>query len=135
MTSNIVVIDTNIISYIFYNRELSKRYESHLKNTNPVIAAQTIAELRFGAYLKNWGEKRLTILESLINTYTVIHTNNDICTAWASIKTQSYQKGRPMSEADIWIAATALAFGVPLVTHNKKDFDFIDKLSIISEQA
>lgn len=39
----------------------------------------------------------------------------------------------PISAADAWIAATALLYGVPLVTHNRKDFEGIDGLVVISE--
>jgi predicted nucleic acid-binding protein len=34
---------------------------------------------------------------------------------------------------DAWIAATALQFGVPLVTHNRKDYAAVKGLTLISE--
>ncbi|HEY6332640.1 MAG TPA: hypothetical protein VI756_25175 [Blastocatellia bacterium] len=42
------------------------------------------------------------------------------------------QKGHPIDVADAWIGATALAFGLPLVTHNRPDFQYIEGLTIIS---
>jgi predicted nucleic acid-binding protein len=39
-----------------------------------------------------------------------------------------------MSEADAWIAATALAFAVPLVTHNPDDFKNVPGLTVITEK-
>jgi len=36
-----------------------------------------------------------------------------------------------MPKSDAWIAATALAFGIPLATHNKNDFAHIAGLDII----
>jgi predicted nucleic acid-binding protein len=38
-----------------------------------------------------------------------------------------------MGEGDAWIAATALVFDIPLVTHNRRHFDFIENLTLISE--
>lgn len=38
---------------------------------------------------------------------------------------------RKMSLGDALIGATALAYGLPLATHNVRDFDWIDGLSII----
>lgn len=133
MTSKVVLIDTNIVSYMFNENSLAKRYKIHLRDKNPVIAAQSIAELRFGAYRRNWGTKRLGILESFIGHYLSIYPNDSICTTWAKLRTEAEQKGRHISQGDAWIAATTLTFGVPLVTHNRKDFDFVPDLDLISE--
>lgn len=38
-----------------------------------------------------------------------------------------------MSENDVWIAATARALDIPLVTHNHHNFDFLNHLTLISE--
>ena len=43
--------------------------------------------------------------------------------------------GRRISCADAWIAATALRFGVPLVTHNANDYLGVADLTIINEPA
>ena len=131
----IYLVDTNIISYANNKHSLWQNYEPLVRNHTLLLAAQSVAELRLGARLSNWGERRQQRLEMLITTYSVIYPNDSICTAWAEIKAQGKKRGHPISTEDAWIAATALAFAVPLVTHNKKDFDFINGLSIISEQA
>lgn len=133
MTSKAVLIDTNIVSYMFNKNRLAERYETHLRDKTPVIAAQSIAELRFGAYRRNWGSKRLGILESFISHHLPIYPNDAICTAWAKVRAETEQEGRHISQGDAWIAATALEFRLPLVTHNRKDFDFIPNLDLISE--
>ncbi len=38
-----------------------------------------------------------------------------------------------MPVADCWIAATALAFGLELVTHNPADFRGIPGLAVVTE--
>jgi tRNA(fMet)-specific endonuclease VapC len=38
-----------------------------------------------------------------------------------------------MSPADAWAAAVALRHGLPLVTHNRKHFEPVPGLTIISE--
>jgi tRNA(fMet)-specific endonuclease VapC len=40
--------------------------------------------------------------------------------------------GRPIGPADAWIAATALRYGVPLVTHNPSDYTGVPGLSVLS---
>ena len=135
MTPGVVLVDTNIISYIYNKNTLHVRYAPHLRGATPAVAAQSIAELRFGALRKNWGTRRRAALETLISSYFPIYPNDDICTAWAEVRALSQRRGRPINLADAWIAATALALEVPLVTHNRKDFDFIPDLTLISETA
>ena len=43
------------------------------------------------------------------------------------------RSGKPIAVADAWIAATALSYGVPLVTHNVGDFAGLPGLTVISE--
>jgi predicted nucleic acid-binding protein len=54
---------------------------------------------------------------------------------WAAIRNESTRKGRQMSSADAWIAATALGFSAPLVTNNPKDYRHPDKLQLVSVAA
>ncbi|CAN5874503.1 type II toxin-antitoxin system VapC family toxin [soil metagenome] len=133
MTPHVVLVDTNVISYIYDKHSFHALYAPHLESAIPAVAAQSIAELRFGAYQKNWGPRRLAVLEALISNYTPLYPNDAICTEWARVRTLSRKQGRPITVADAWIAATALAFEVPLVTHNRRDFDFIPDLTLISE--
>lgn len=106
---------------------------TYLEGHPLLVAAQTVAELRFGAMFKNWGERKLARLEIILSSYTIIHTDDEICTAWAEVRLESHRKGRPMSENDIWIAATARALDILLVTHNHRNFDFLNHLTLISE--
>ncbi|MEM7734855.1 MAG: PIN domain-containing protein [Deinococcota bacterium] len=129
------LVDTNILSYANNDHSLWQIYKPILESHSLYLAAQTVAELRFGALYDNWGKRRTQRLEVLISKYDVIYPNDAICSAWAEVRVLGFQQGRPIHESDAWIAATALAFSAPLVTHNVKDFDFIPDLNIISERA
>jgi tRNA(fMet)-specific endonuclease VapC len=39
----------------------------------------------------------------------------------------------PIAPADAWIAATAIVYRAPLITHNRKHFEGIAGLKVISE--
>ena len=41
-------------------------------------------------------------------------------------------KGRVIRTADAWIAATAAATGVPLMSNNRADFECLDSIQLIS---
>lgn len=129
------LVDTNVVGYANNEHSLWGVYRPILEGQQLLVAAQTVAELRFGASFKDWGERKLRRLEAILSSYVVAHTDDDICTAWATVRLESHLKGRPMSEGDVWIAATARALDLPLVTHNRRDFEFLEGLKIISENA
>jgi hypothetical protein len=54
-----------------------------------------------------------------------------LCTAWAEVTTTARTRGFRIDCADAWIAATALLYGVPLVTHNRNDYRGVQGLDII----
>ncbi|MDR1383895.1 MAG: PIN domain-containing protein [Planctomycetaceae bacterium] len=84
----------------------------------------------YGAYHASWGEKRIKSLDIFLHRFLLIRYSHLICECWARVR---YQRRRqPISENDAWIAATALAYHVPLVTHNSRDFNGIDNLSLIT---
>jgi len=62
--------------------------------------------------------------------FAIIHTNDEICRKWAEIMSI---KGHPIAYADAWIAATAMAYKIPLITHNRKHFEGVAGLKVISE--
>lgn len=98
-----------------------------------MVADQTLEELRYGSFKANWGEARRLKLESFLEGFSTVHTSDAICTRCAQIRVQAKQKGFVLDPADAWIAATALTLGISLVTHNKKHFDFLEGLTLISE--
>lgn len=64
--------------------------------------------------------------------FKVLHPDSLLCSTWAAVRNKSTRKGRPISSADAWIAATAIVLSVPLVTNNPKDYRHLDKLQLIS---
>jgi predicted nucleic acid-binding protein len=133
--NNVAVVDTNVVSYIFNQHTLGAAYQTRVQGQILLISAQTLEELRYGAIKAQWGESRRSRLEDFLKTFNTVHTSDAICSACAEIRVQVKQKGFVLDLADAWIAATALELKVPLVTHNAKDFEAIDGLTIITENV
>lgn len=129
----VVGVDTNIVSYIFRQDTRAKLYEPHLVGRLKVIAAQTFAELELMPLQNSWSKKRHQKLRELLDDYLVIEAGKEISLYWAKIQFEAKRNGTPVSIADAWIAATALAYSIPLVIHNYKDFKNISGLQIIAE--
>jgi tRNA(fMet)-specific endonuclease VapC len=93
----------------------------------------TVAELYQWAEIRNWGQKRKNrLLETLKTTYNILAFDLNLCLIWGSLRAQQRAKGRSISPQDAWIGATALHYGLPLVTHNPKDFLDIPNLQLIT---
>jgi len=131
-----LVVDTDVASFVFkWHPEFAPRYIDVLRGCELVISFMTMAEMRQGALDANWGPRKCAVLEAYLADFSVLHSDSLLCSTWAAIRHESTQKGRPMSSADAWIAATALVLSAPLVTNNPRDYRHLDKLEIVSVAA
>nr|WP_242051158.1 hypothetical protein [Nostoc spongiaeforme] len=58
-----------------------------------------------------------------------------LCREWAKVRANRQNAGRPISPQYAWIAATAIHYDLPLVTHNIKDFLEIPNLRLITPSS
>lgn len=129
----ILLVDTDVVSFGYKNDTRSNLYEPHIENSFPLISFMTLAELDFWTLKNNWGDKRKNDFAEFLENFLVIYPDENICKIWAKIRNESYKKGKPIATADAWIASIALYFDVPLITHNRKHFENLENLTIISE--
>jgi tRNA(fMet)-specific endonuclease VapC len=84
------------------------------------VAAVTVAELRYGALVAGWVEQRRQRLEQSIAATTVVPVSDALLTATAELRHTCRQAGHALHEPvhanDLWIAASAVHIGAPLLT-------------------
>ena len=131
-----LVVDTDVASFIFkWHPEFAPRYVDVMRGSELIVSFMTVAEMRQGALDANWGPRRCAVLETYLADFSVLHTDSLLCSTWAAVRNESMRKGRQMSSADAWIAATALVLSAPLVTNNPKDYRHLDNLQLVSTAA
>jgi len=131
-----LVVDTDVASFVFkWHPEFASRYIERMRGSELVISFMTIAEMRQGALDANWGPRKWDVLEMYLADFSVLYSDNILCSKWAAVRNESARKGRQMSSADAWIAATALVLSAPLVTNNPKDYRHLDNLQLVSVAA
>jgi predicted nucleic acid-binding protein len=128
-----IVVDTDVLSFIFKEDTMADLYAPHLKDKVVVVCFMTVAELRQWALIKQWGPTKRQRLESFLQNYIIFHSDDDFCTKWAEATRSAVRNGRPIDSADAWVAATSLLHSIPLVTHNQRHYTGIDGLVVISE--
>jgi predicted nucleic acid-binding protein len=62
-------------------------------------------------------------------------TGQGTAVLWAQIKSSCERKGKTITFADAWIAASAVQLDAPLVTNNAGDYDAVENLTILTASA
>jgi predicted nucleic acid-binding protein len=130
-----VVVDTCVLSYLYNGHSLAESYRSHLEGNTAIISFMTLAELHYGTLKNNWGERQRTRLMTCVERdYVLFPFNRALCLQWAEIRDSTRRAGHQIKVADSWIAATAMLYGMPLVTHNRSNFEVLEpELTVRSE--
>jgi tRNA(fMet)-specific endonuclease VapC len=126
-----VVVETDVISFIFKNHALAPPYQAILADRSLTVSLITLAEIGYGMEAKNWGARR-DLMSRFLSRSTPLPPDIDTANRWSLIKSGCQKKGRPISFPDAWIAAAALQLNVPLVTHNASDYEAVDGLTILT---
>jgi predicted nucleic acid-binding protein len=103
------------------------------------IGVVTLAELRDGHIYGRWGAERRNRAEKLIASYLLIPLDMPTVDCCARLRAACRSTGVTVPDNDIWIAATAITRGWPLVSCDRHfdaipDLDHI-KLDLVSEAA
>lgn len=101
---------------------LAQRYEPVLAGRDEFISFQTLAEVLYGAQLRNWGAARLRRLEATVAKTEVVHSGDELIREYVNFRVACERIGHALHQrehdADRWIAATAIRLGIPLVSND-----------------
>jgi predicted nucleic acid-binding protein len=128
-----VVLDTDVVSFLFKNDSRAQIYIPHLRDRQWVISFMTEAELEQWALLSNWHAKRIEWLRVFLGRFVVVPSSRDLVLKWAEVMVAARRSGRRLETADAWIAATAVLYDAPLITHNASDYLGVPGLKLITE--
>ncbi|MBA3955807.1 MAG: type II toxin-antitoxin system VapC family toxin [Acidimicrobiia bacterium] len=96
------------------------------------VSVVTIAELRLGVLAAPDVESRAQRLETLSRAETLepLPVDRDVAGAWARLRLALRDAGRRMPLNDSWIAATALAHRMPVVSQDG-DYDDVPLIELV----
>lgn len=70
------------------------------------------------------------IVARLLAPFSIIEVNEKVAWTASRISRELARSGQPIGDNDVWIAATALAYRMPLVSRNARLFDRVPGLMI-----
>ena len=120
-----LVVDTGVFSAAL-SRRRRQAFEPHieaLRNNQLFLSVVTVAELRYGAIVAEWGDPRRARVEGAIATTTVVPVTDALLTRIAEMRAACRQIGHPLADRvhtnDLWIAATAVHIDAAVVTADR----------------
>lgn len=130
-----VLLDTDAFSILHRGGERAEVLRPEVEGCLPLLSFVTVGELLRGALSAGWGEARRAQLQMRIDAMTVLPFDEQVIRAYAQCTVEAVRLGHPLGQAvhsnDAWIAATALAHQVPLVSLNRRHFDGLPGLVLL----
>lgn len=130
--SSAVVVDTMIASAWLSVRDSPRktRWEPLLSRSRWVLPFTVVAEMRFGAEVAGWGDRRRGVLDRLVAAAGVMPPLK-VTDVYVDLRTwctrSCHGLGANDDEADRWFAAVAIAAKLPLASEDSI-FDDVPRL-------
>lgn len=127
MTSEAALADTSLFIGLEQRRLASARMPSVLS-----VSIITVAELRLGVLAAQNAHSRAARLRTLGDAMALdpLPVDDAVADAWAELRISLREAGLKMPVNDSWIAATAIAHGLPVATQDD-DFDEVRGVQVI----
>ena len=127
------LIDTDAISELFKPRPASAYLEwlARVDREDQFTSAVVVGELYKGAFRSQARERHLrNIEERVLPAVTVLPFDLPVARVFGELQADLEAQGTPLADADVQIGATALYFGLALVTGNLRHFGRIPGLRV-----
>ena len=96
------------------------------------ISIVSTAELFDGVYGSMDPEREELVLSEFLSHLEVVRLDEDVCRIFAMERRRLRAAGTPIGDMDLFIGATAIRHGLTLLTNNRRHFERLQGLSILS---
>lgn len=128
-----VLLDTDVFSFLARTRDTrGDAYRPYVEGKTVAISFITVGELYFGAGKKGWSSKTLSTFLERLKAVVVVPSDHDVCREYGQLRARLEKAGIVVGDNDLWIAACALRHSTPLISHNRRHFEKIPGLQLIS---
>jgi tRNA(fMet)-specific endonuclease VapC len=128
-----LLVDTDVFSYLWQGHSEAERFRPAVEGATLALSFTTVGELWYGAAKRGWGERRKNELRAGMRPYAVLPYTRELSHRWGELRATLEQAGEPLADNDLWIAATALYYDLPVVTNNRQHFERVPDLRLLPE--
>jgi tRNA(fMet)-specific endonuclease VapC len=115
-TAGSVLLDTNVVvAHLRTDSDLTARLRATLALYLPWVV---LGELHYGALRARRREVQLALIRDFLQTTTLLMPDQTTSETYGRVKAELAETGRLIPDNDIWIAAMARQFDLPLVTRD-----------------
>jgi tRNA(fMet)-specific endonuclease VapC len=111
-----VLVDTNVVVAYFRG---DKVLYPHFAGITPVYLPWVVlGELHFGAQRAQRRQEQLAYIRDLLAYAVVLFADQDTTEVYGQVKAELARLGKPIPDNDLWIAAMARQYDLPLATRD-----------------
>lgn len=121
--TELIICDTSVVGVVERAATKPERIahwpdedRSRLDGAVLAISVVTEAEVRAGWIYAGWGERRTAAAELRLFAYVSIPVDRRVLDVWPELHAAGRASGWNVGHNDLWIAATAIALGLPLAS-------------------
>ena len=131
-----VLVDTDLL--VDRERDSDDReLEQLVGDEEAAISVITVSELLHGVH-RATGTRRVrrrAIVERLLAAFEPLPITQPVARVHAEIWADLRDRGKVLAAHDLWIAATAVTYGLGLATRNGRDFARVPGLRVLSAEG
>lgn len=125
------LLDTNVCIRYLNGRSKMIRQQLNWKNPEEIVLCSVVkAELFYGAMKSRNPARSIEKQLQFVEHFVSLPFDDKAAEAYGQIRARLEQDGTPIGPNDLMIAAIAVANDVVLVTHNTREFSYIERLTI-----
>lgn len=129
------LLDTDWLIDFLDNRQPAVSFVRSLLDNELYVSVVTCAEVYEGIYFGRNPEAAEHDFENFLEAVVVLDLDIGIAQEWAKTQGSLRQTRNQIHGVDLFIAATALAYDLTLVSRNRRHFDRVPGLKLISHPS
>jgi predicted nucleic acid-binding protein len=118
-----VIVDTDVVAR-FHRKRLPAEVHTKLIGMHKMLPFVTVGELIAWTESRYWNPRKTEELQRWLDDSSIVFADDSVAAIWGRITSAARKAGRTPQVNDTWIAACCLAYDLPLMTLNNKDYQY-----------